>query len=72
MNNITTISKFDQHHLEGHPPCNTLVIHIFGFAAIEIVGFDPREVRQGDLAIGVVLSGFFIKAIIWLKTSQDD
>jgi hypothetical protein len=67
MNNKTTVSKFDQHHFEGHPPPSTLVIHIFGFAIIEIVRFDPKEARQGDLAIGVTLSRFFIKTSLWLK-----
>jgi hypothetical protein len=72
MNNITEILEFDQHHFEGHPPLGTLVIHISSFATIKIVGFDLREARQGDLVIGVVLLGFFIKTIVWLKTSQDD
>jgi hypothetical protein len=45
------------------------VIHIFGFAITEIVGFDPKEARQGDLVIGVVLSRFFIRVTLWLKTS---
>jgi hypothetical protein len=45
MNSRTTILKFDQCQFEGHPPLGTLVIRISGFIAIEIVGFDPREVR---------------------------
>jgi hypothetical protein len=72
MNNITTILEFDQHHFEGHPPLGALVIHIFGFATTEIVGFDPREARQGDLVIRVALLAFFIKTVVWLKISQDD
>jgi hypothetical protein len=40
----------------------------FGFATIEIIGFDPREARQGDLVIDVALLGFFIIATIRLKT----
>jgi hypothetical protein len=58
--------------LKGHPLPITLVIHIFGFAIAKIIGFDPREVKQGDLAIGVTLSGFFIRVAIWLKVSHDD
>jgi hypothetical protein len=67
MNNRTTISKFDQHNFEGHPPPCTLVICIFGFATTKIIGFDPREARQGDLVIDVALLGFFIITTIWLK-----
>jgi hypothetical protein len=44
------------------------MIHISSFVVMEIVGFDPREARQGDIAIRVALSGFFIRATIWLKT----
>jgi hypothetical protein len=72
MNNRTTILEFDQHRFEGHPPSGTLVIHIFGFATTKIVGFDPKEARQGKLVIGIGLSGFFIRVTLWLKTSQDD
>jgi hypothetical protein len=48
------------------------VIRIFGFVKTKIIGIDPREARQGDLAISVALSGFFIRATIWLKVSHDD
>jgi len=60
MSNRITTSKFDQHHFEGHPPLGTLMISIPSFVKIEIMGFDPREARQGDIAIGVALSEFFI------------
>jgi hypothetical protein len=59
MNNRITISEFDQHHFEGHPPLGTLVIHISGFATVEIVRSDPIKARQRNLAIGVTLSGVF-------------
>jgi hypothetical protein len=58
MNNKTTISEFDQCHFKGHPPQGTLVIRISSFAMVEIIGFDPREARQGDLAIRIALSWF--------------
>jgi hypothetical protein len=32
------------------------VICNFGFIVIKIMGFDPREARQGDIAIEVALS----------------
>jgi len=59
MNNKITTFEFDQHHFEGHPP-PTLMLSIFGFAIIEIMGLDPREARQGDIIIRVTLSEFFI------------
>jgi hypothetical protein len=45
MNGRTTILEFNQHQFEGHPPLSTLVIRISSFTTIEILGFDPREVR---------------------------
>jgi hypothetical protein len=48
------------------------VIHISSFAIIKIIGFDPKEVRQGNLAIIVTLLRFFIKIAVWLKVSHDD
>jgi len=60
MSNIIITSEFDQHHFEGHPPLNTLVINISSFVIIEIMRFDPREARQRDIAIGVALLKFFI------------
>jgi hypothetical protein len=32
-----------------------------------MIGFDPKEARQGNLAIDVALLGFFIIITIWLK-----
>jgi hypothetical protein len=72
MNNWTIISEFDQHNFGGQPPPCTLVIFIFNFVAIEIIGFDSREARQGDFAIGVALFGFYIRASIWLQVSHVD
>ncbi len=60
MNNKNTIFEFDRCHFEGHPPPSTLMIHIFGFAVIEIVRFNLREARQGDIVVKVALLRFFI------------
>jgi hypothetical protein len=60
MNNKIIISEFDWCHFEGHPPLSTLMIHIFGFAVVEIVRFNLREARQGDIAVKVALLRFFI------------
>lgn len=72
MNNRITIFEFDRCHFEGHPPPSTLVIHIFGFAIIEIVQFSLREVKQGNIAVKMALFRFFIGTTIWLKISHDD
>jgi hypothetical protein len=66
MNSLTIILEFDQHNFGGHPPPGTLVILIYNFVVVEIIGFDPREARQGDLAIGVALFRFYIRTSIWL------
>ncbi len=56
MSNKITTFEFDQHHFEGHPPPGTLMLSISSFAIIEIMGFDPREARQGDIIIRITLS----------------
>jgi hypothetical protein len=48
----------------------SMIIKITRFACVTISGFDPRLVVVGDLAIGVMHSGFFMKATIWIKTSE--
>jgi hypothetical protein len=58
--------------LRDTPLPNALVICNFGFIVIKIMGFDPREARQGDIVIKMALLGFFIQATIWLKISHDD
>jgi hypothetical protein len=30
------------------------------FVDVEMIRFDPREARQGNIVVGVALSGFFI------------
>jgi hypothetical protein len=35
-----------------------------------IIGFDPCAAKVGDLAIGVMYYGFFMKATIWIKTRE--
>ncbi len=72
MNTKITITDIDQRQFEKHPPPSTVVIHISSFAIIKIIGFDPKEVRQGNLAIIVTLLRFFIKIAVWLKVSHDD
>lgn len=48
----------------------SMIIKITWFACVIISGFDPHSVVVGDLAIGVMHYGFFMKAIIWIKTSE--
>lgn len=58
------IMEFDQRQFGKHPPLGSLILHILGFATIQIVGFDPKETRHGDLAIGIALFWFFILAAV--------
>jgi hypothetical protein len=55
MSSKTMIMEFDQRQFGKHPPLGSLILHILGFATIQIVGFDPKETRHGDLAIGIAL-----------------
>jgi len=49
----------------------TLVFKIIGFANINIVGFDLAVSKLGDISIGVLNLGYFVKATLWLKTHLD-
>jgi hypothetical protein len=49
-----------------------LILHIVGFANLQIMGFDPREGRPRYLAICIALFGFFMQATMWLMTYADD
>ncbi len=49
----------------------TLILQIFGFATIIIVGFDLAIAELGDIVVGMVQVGFFMKAVLWLKTQSD-
>jgi hypothetical protein len=63
--------RFDQHQFGKYPPPRTLVLHIVSFATIQIVGFDPRDMKLGNIAIGVALSGYYIRATMWIMMSID-
>jgi hypothetical protein len=52
------------------PNVGSIIIKIIGFASAIIVGFDPHIAKVGDLAIRVMHSRFFMKAIIWIKTRE--
>lgn len=72
MNNIITIVEFDQHQFVRYLSQSTLVLHINSLVTIVIVGFNPREARPKNIVVGIVLSRFYIRIVIWLMTSQDD
>lgn len=46
----------------------TSILRIIGFAIIVIVRFDPRNAKVGDIAMGMIQVGFFMKVALWLKT----
>jgi hypothetical protein len=58
MSNIINALEFDRRHFEDHPPLGTLVMHVAGFATIEIIRFDPRKTKPRDVVVGVALLGF--------------
>jgi hypothetical protein len=47
-----------------------VIIKIIGFAFVIIIGFDLHVAKVGDLAIGIMYYRFFMKATIWIKTSE--
>ncbi len=66
------IVEFDQQRFERYPPLGSLILRIFGFADLQIMGLGPREVRPRDLTICIALFGFSIEAVVWLMTSAND
>jgi hypothetical protein len=72
MSNKSAIEALDQHQFERHPPPSTLIMCILGFTIINIIAFDLKQAIPSDIAAGVVLFGFYIHAIIWLKVLRDE
>jgi hypothetical protein len=66
------VLKIDQRGFERYPPPSILVLCISGFAIVQIVGFDFREAKLGDIVVGVALFRFSIMATIWLLTSIEN
>jgi hypothetical protein len=68
MSSKHIVLEFVQRNFEGHPLPRTLVLRIIGFAIVQIMGFDRRDVKPRDIDVGITLSGFYIRATIWLLT----
>jgi hypothetical protein len=49
----------------------TIILKVTRFANIIIVGFDPITAEVGDIAMGVVHVGLFMKVVFWLKTNSN-
>jgi hypothetical protein len=62
---------FDEMTFPTKLSTRTLVIKITRFANIIIVGFDLAISEVGDIAIGVLNVGYFVKAALWLKTHSN-
>jgi hypothetical protein len=71
MSGRVVIAKFDQHQFGNYPPPRTLVLHIVSFATIQIVGFDPRDTKPGDITVGVALLGYSIRTTMWIMMSTN-
>jgi hypothetical protein len=72
MSSNIIVVEFDQRRFEMYPPLESLILRIFGFVDLQIMGLNPREVKPRDLAICIALFGFSIEAIVWLMTSIND
>lgn len=64
------VQSFDKFAFSKEPNVGSIIIKIIEFASTVIVGFDLRIVEVGDLAIGMMHAGFFIKETIWIKTKE--
>jgi len=62
---------FDELEFPTKPGTRTIVLKVTRFASIIIVGFDATIVEVKDIVARVIHVGFFMKTIIWLKTSLD-
>jgi hypothetical protein len=51
MSSNIIVVEFDQQQFEGYPLPGSLILRVVGFANLQIMGFDPREARPGNLAI---------------------
>ncbi len=40
---------------------------LLGFGVVRIVGIDPDEALEGDIAVEVAHSGYYTRARVWLK-----
>jgi hypothetical protein len=61
-------SPFDKHHFDHEPRPRTLILSI---SIVGIMGFDPKEVRFGDIVVNIVHSKFFERRVVWLKVGND-
>jgi hypothetical protein len=50
------VLEFNQRNFGRQPISCTLILHVIGFATLQIVGFELGKARPNDLAIGIALS----------------
>lgn len=60
MNDKFIVLEFDQRNFGRQLILGTLILHVNGFATLQIIGFEPREARPDDLAIGIAYLKFYI------------
>jgi hypothetical protein len=64
-------SPFDKHHFDHEPRPRTLILSITSFSIMGIMGFDPKEVKFGDIVVNIVHSKFFKRTVVWLKVGNN-
>jgi hypothetical protein len=65
------IFAFDEVTFPFELSARTLILKFTKFASIIVVGFDPIVVEVGDIFVGGVNAGYFVKTTLWLKTLLD-
>lgn len=62
------ILSCDEITFPKEPNVGFVIVKIIGFTSLIIIGFDPHVAKVGDLGIGIMHFGFFMKVAIWIKT----
>jgi len=65
-----TIRSFNNSPNELFPQIGSIVLRLFGFGVLTMVGFDPAEAQVGDIVVKVKHNGCVSRVKVWVK-SQD-
>jgi hypothetical protein len=64
---LNLVSRFDFYTVQNGPQRGAAILRFLGFGVVRLVGIDRDAARVGDIAVEIVHSGFYTRAIVWLK-----
>jgi hypothetical protein len=67
---LNLVSRFDFYIVQNGLQRGAAILRFLGFGVVRLVGIDPDAARVGDIAVEIVHSGFYTRAIIWLKVTN--